>query len=105
MNKLRGWDHAAEPATTNERRATDAMWFGIVGVLLVFPFGLLLGPAALWSGISALRRIRNNGGTKAGSGRAIVGIVMGSIVCSLCAFALLVEVISRLLTGASIPAY
>ena len=40
----------------NTRRATDAMWFGIVGILLVFPFGVLLGPATLFTGISALRR-------------------------------------------------
>ena len=94
-----------ELATANTRRATDAMWFGIVGVLLMFPFGVLLGPAALSAGISALRRVRNSGGTMAGSGRAIAGIVMGSIVCGLCAFALLVEVVVFLLTGAPVPAY
>lgn len=92
-------------AKANTRSATDAMWFGIVGILLVFPFGVLLGPAALFTGISALRRVRNSGGTMAGSGRAIAGIVMGSIVCGLCAFALLLEVVVFLLTGAPIPAY
>jgi hypothetical protein len=94
-----------ELVMANTRRATDAMWFGIVGLLLLFPFGVLLGPAALFIGISALRRVRNGGGTMAGSGRAIAGIVMGSIVCGLCAFALLVEVVAFLLTGAPIPAY
>ncbi len=89
----------------NTRRATNAMWFGIVGILLVFPFGVVLGPAALYTGISALRRGRNSGGTMAGSGRAIAGIVMGSIVCCLCGFALLIEVVVFLLTGAPMPAY
>jgi len=89
----------------NTRRATDAMWFGIVGVILVFPFGVLLGPAALFTRISALRCVRSSGGTMADSGRAIAGIVMGSIVCGVCALALLVEVVVFLLTGAPIPAY
>jgi hypothetical protein len=89
----------------NTHLATDAMWFGIVGILLVFPFGVLLGPAALFTGISALRHVRNGGGTTAGSGRAIAGIVLGSIVCGLCASALLVEVVAFLLTGSPIPVY
>lgn len=100
-----GTQHPSDDlAKANTRRATDAMWFGIVGILLVFPFGVLLGPAALFTGISALRRVRNSGGTMAGSGRAIAGIVMGSIACGLCAFALLLEVVVFLLTGAPIPA-
>lgn len=102
---LRTRNLSEDLAMANTRRATDAMWFGIVGILLVFPFGVLLGPAALFTGISALRRVRNSGGTMAGSGRAIAGIVMGSIVCGLCAFALLVEVVAFVLTGAPIPAY
>ena len=94
-----------ELATANTRRATDAMGFGIVGVPLMFPFGVLLGSAALSPGISALRRLRNGRRTMAGSGRAIAGMVMGSIVCGLCAFALLVEVVVFLLTGALVQAY
>ena len=52
-----------------------------------------------------VKLLRSSGGIEAGSGRAIAGIVMGSIVCGLCVFALLVEVVAFLLTGGPIPAY
>ena len=94
----------AQPTRTYEPRATNASWFGIVGVLLMFPFGFLLGPAALWSGISGLRRIRRSGGALAGSKQAIAGIAMGSIICSMCAVVLILEIVVVLLTGAPIPA-
>src|SRR5258708_40042776 len=68
---------------TYEPAAKTALAAGIVGLLLVWPFGLLLGPLALWSGISAQRRIQASGGKLAGSGLAMAGAVMGAVVWAL----------------------
>src|SRR5260370_23878219 len=89
---------------TYEPAAKTALAAGIVGLLLVWPFGLLLGPLALWSGISAQRRIQASGGKLAGSGLAMAGGVMGAVVCALSAALLLAEFIALLLTSSLIPA-
>jgi hypothetical protein len=81
-----------------------ALVTGIVGLLLIFPFGVLLGPLALWSGISAQRRIQRADGKLHGSGRAVAGIVIGSIVSALSASMVLAEAVSLILTGGPIPA-
>jgi uncharacterized protein DUF4190 len=78
---------------------------GICSILLIYPFGVLLGPLALWFGITALRRINRSGRGLAGSGLAVAGIVMGAIVCGLYALILLAELAAFLLTGSLIPAY
>jgi hypothetical protein len=78
---------------------------GICSIVLIYPLGILLGPLALWFGITALRRINRSGRSLDGSGFAIAGIVMGAIVCSLYSVILLTELAAFLLTGGLIPAY
>jgi len=77
---------------------------GICSIVLIYPLGILLGPLAVWFGITALRRIRSASGLD-GSGLAVASIVMGAIVCGLYALILLVELAAFLLTGGLIPAY
>ncbi len=89
---------------TYEPSAKTALAAAIVGLLLLWPFGLLLGPLALWSGISAQRRIQASGGKLAGSGLAVAGVVIGAVVCALSAAVVLAEFIALLLTGSLIPA-
>jgi len=89
---------------TYEPAAKTAIAAGVVGLLLLWPFGLLLGPLAVWSGISAQRRIQASGGTLAGSGLAVAGIVIGAVVCALSAAMVLAELIALLSTGSLIPA-
>ena len=48
-------------ANKRERRATDALAFAVVGLLL-WLFGLLLGPVAVVRGVSARHRIDASGG-------------------------------------------
>lgn len=90
---------------TYEPAAATAFVAGIVGVLLLWPLGVVLGPLAVWSGISARRRIETAGGRLVGSRLAVAGIVIGSTVCALSALMLLAEVVVFLLTGGLIPAY
>jgi hypothetical protein len=59
----------------NEGLATTSMVLGILSLVLC----ALLGPVALFTGISARRRIRESGGYLAGDGMATAGIVMGII--------------------------
>jgi Domain of unknown function (DUF4190) len=77
---------------------------GICSIVLIYPLGVLLGPLALWFGITALRRINRSGRSLNGSGLAIAGIVMGAIVCGLYVAILLAELAALLLTGGLIPA-
>jgi uncharacterized Tic20 family protein len=95
----------ATPTSRHEARAIAALVLGICSIVLIYPFGILLGPVALWFGITALRRIKRSGRMQAGSGLAVAGIVMGAIVCGLYALILLVELAAFLLTGGLIPAY
>jgi len=90
---------------TYEPASKTAFAAGIVGLLLLWPFGLLLGPLALWSGLSAQRRIQASGGKPAGSGLAVAGVVIGAVVCALSAAMLGAEFIALLSTGSLIPAY
>jgi uncharacterized Tic20 family protein len=91
--------------TTYEPAAVTALVAGIVGVLLLWPLGVMLGPLAFWSGISARRRIETAGGRLVGSRLAVAGIVIGSTVCVLSALILLAEVVVFISTGGFIPAY
>jgi uncharacterized Tic20 family protein len=97
-------DFTVAARKTYEPAAKTAIAAGIVGLILLWPFGLLLGPMALWSGISAQRRIRESGGKLAGSGLAVAGVVIGAVVCALSVAMLLAELISLLSTGSLIPA-
>jgi hypothetical protein len=87
-----------------ERRATDALAFAIVGLLL-WPFGLLLCPVAVARGVSARRRIDASGGQLVGANVALAGIVVGVTGSCLAYAALAAEVASVILTGSPIPAY
>src|ERR1700675_2753018 len=84
---------------TNHPAAMTALVTGTVGLLLIFPFGVLLGPLALWSGIWAQLRIQRGDGKLRGSGRAVPGIVICSIVSALSASMVLAEAVSLILTG------
>jgi uncharacterized Tic20 family protein len=87
-----------------ENRASDALTFAILGVLL-WPFGLLLGPVAVVRGISARHRIEASGGELIGANVALAAIVLGVAGSCLAYAALAAEVASLILTGGLIPAY
>jgi hypothetical protein len=86
-------------------RAIAALIIGIVSLLLIYPFGILLGPFGLWLGVSAYRRINRSGGKLRGSGLAIAGVATSGIVCGFYTVALVFEGISLALSGSLIPAY
>ncbi|HEY8841034.1 MAG TPA: DUF4190 domain-containing protein [Candidatus Dormibacteraeota bacterium] len=95
----------AIPVRSREARATAAFVLGICCIVLMYPLGVVLGPLALWFGISALRRIQMVNSNLGGLGFAVAGIVMGAIVSGLYALILFFEVVVFLLTGGLIPAY
>jgi len=95
----------AAPARKREARATAALVLGICCIALIYPLGVVLGPLALWFGISALRRVQRANGNLLGLGFAIAGVVMGAIATALYALILFFEVVVFLLTGGPIPAY
>jgi uncharacterized Tic20 family protein len=95
----------AIPVRNREARATAAFVLGICCIVLMYPLGVVLGPLALWFGISALRRIQMVNSNLGGLGFAIAGIVMGAIVSGLYALILFFEMAAFLLTGGLIPAY
>ncbi len=95
----------AAPAIRREARATAALVLGICCIALIYPLGVILGPLALWFGMTALRHIQKSNGNIPGLGFAIAGIVMGAIVSGFYALILVFEVVVFLLTGGPIPAY
>ena len=99
---------AEMPATTASRpvepRAGLALSLGILAIVLVWPFGILLGPAAFWAGLSAVRRIDRTFGTYAGSGRARIGAFIGAVVSAIYLFWILVDVVAIFAFGSAIPA-
>jgi hypothetical protein len=72
--------------------------------VLVWPFGILLGPGAFWAGLSAVRRIDRAPGTLAGSGRARTGAIIGAVVSGMYLYWILFDVIAILAFGSAIPA-
>jgi len=84
--------------------AKTALAAGIVGVLLIWPLGILLGPLAIWSGVAGRRRIRVAGGRLAGDRLAVAGIVLGSFVSGVFVLTVLAEVWVFVSTGSLIPA-
>ncbi len=92
------------PAERNTDDAKTALAAGIVSVVLIFPIGMVLGPMAVWSGASALRRINEADPGRRGARIAVAGIVLGLIACCMGASILVAEVTSFLLSGALIPA-
>jgi hypothetical protein len=95
----------AAPSKRHEARAIAALVLGVCSIVLIYPLGIVLGPLALWFGITGLRRINRSGRTLSGSGLAIAGIVTGAIVCAFYALIVFFELISFLLSGGPIPAY
>jgi uncharacterized Tic20 family protein len=95
----------AAPARKREGRATAALVLGICCIVLIYPLGVVLGPLALWFGMSALRRIQKSNGSLPGLGFAIAGTIMGAIATGLYAVILLFEAVAFVLTGGPIPAY
>jgi hypothetical protein len=101
----------AEPAERTSRtairepRAIAALALGALSLVLIWPFGVFLGPVGLWFGISALRRITGSGGHRVGLGPAVAGVTMSGVVCACYGLALAAEIASVLLTGGPIPAY
>jgi len=96
-----------QPATEvvrKEPRAGLALVTGILSVLLIWPLGILLGPAAVALGIAGLRRIRRANGTLTGSYMSIAGLTMGGVVCGLYLGALFLEIAALVLFGQMIPA-
>ena len=96
---------SAISAGKREARATAAFVLGICCIVLIYPLGVVLGPLALWFGISALRRVQMAHGKLPGLGFAITGIVTGAIVTAFYGLILFFEVVVFLLTGGPIPAY
>jgi hypothetical protein len=96
------------PATTGalviEARAALALILGIAAIVMIWPFGILIGPAAFWFGVSAVRRINGAPGRLAGGGRARAGVFMGAFVCGLYLFVVAAEVAATFMFGAPIPA-
>jgi uncharacterized Tic20 family protein len=95
----------AAPSRRHEARAIAALVVGVCSIVLIYPLGILLGPLALWFGITGLRRINRSGRMLLGSGLAIAGLVMGAIVCAFYALIVFFELVAFLLTGGPIPAY
>jgi len=102
MDQARHPTHAAQP--TRESRAGLALVCGIASLVLIWPFGIILGPLALWLGIWSLRRINRAQGLLTGKQIAIAGVAAGGVTCGFYALALCAEVAAVILFGQLIPA-
>jgi len=96
--------HAATRPPVVEARAAVALILGIAAIVMIWPFGILIGPAAFWLGMSAVRRINAAPGRLAGGGRARAGVFMGALVCGMYLSGAVVEVVATFMFGAPIPA-
>jgi len=65
--------------TAANPRARWALVLGIASLVLIYPFGIVLGPLALLFGISVVRRI-NRSGTLTGARQARAGAILGGVV-------------------------
>ena len=83
-----------------EARATVALILGLTAVVLIWPLGILLGPAAFWVGISAVRRMNR----AAGRGRARAGAIIGAVVSGMYLCWVIADVVAIFLFGSPIPA-
>ena len=96
------------PAATGppviEARAAMAVIAGIAAIVLVWPFGVLLGPASFWLGTSAVRRINQDPGKLTGRGRAQTGTIIGALVSGMYLFWILGDVAAIFFFGSPIPA-
>ena len=87
-----------------EARAAMAVIAGIAAIVLVWPFGVLLGPASFWLGTSAVRRINQDPGKLTGRGRAQMGTIIGALVSGMYLFWILGDVAAIFFFGSPIPA-
>ena len=76
---------------------------GIASVVLIWPFGIVLGPLAFLFGTSTVRHINASGGTLTGARLARAGAICGGSVTALYLLALLAELEAILLFGSAIP--
>jgi len=81
-----------------------ALVLGIAAIVLVWPLGILLAPAAFWAGITAVRRISQDPARLSGVGRAETGTLIGSFISGMYLFWILVDVAAIFLFGSPIPA-
>ena len=87
-----------------EARPMLALVLGVAAVVLVWPLGILLGPAAFWVGISAVRRINRAPGLLTGGGRARAGAIIGAVISGMYLFWVLADVVAIFMFGSAIPA-
>jgi hypothetical protein len=88
----------------HDRGATNALAMAVAS-LLIFPLGVVLGPAALFFGIRAIRRISRSEGRLTGQPSAIVATAIAAVVCALWSVVLIAEIVVLVGTGGLIPAY
>ncbi|HEY6532225.1 MAG TPA: DUF4190 domain-containing protein [Acidimicrobiales bacterium] len=64
-----------------EGTAVTALVLGILSLVCGFVglFGVVLGPIAIWLGVSARRKIERSNGARTGEGLAIAAVVLGAI--------------------------
>lgn len=70
-----GQGHYVQP--TMDKGARTSLIAAIVGIFIC---GVLLGPAAVYEGTKARKRIRESNGALTGDGLALAGIVLGCVV-------------------------
>lgn len=87
-----------------ESRAAVALVLGLAAIVLVWPFGILLAPAAFWLGTAAVRRIDQHPVRLSGLGRAKTGTIMGAFISGMYLFWILADVAAIFLFGSPIPA-
>jgi len=92
-----------QPPVT-ESRAVLALALAIAAIVLVWPFGILLGPAAFWVGVSAVERINRAPGSLSGGGRARAGAIIGGLISGLYLSWVLADVVAVFMFGSPIPA-
>lgn len=87
-----------------DSRAAVALVLGVAAIVLVWPLGVLLAPAAFWVGIAAVRRISRDPSRLYGLGRAKTGLFIGAFVSGGYLFWILAEVAAIFMFGSAIPA-
>jgi hypothetical protein len=87
-----------------EDRAVLALVLAITAIVLVWPLGILLGPAAFWVGLSAVRRINRAPGMLRGGGSARAGAIIGGLISGMYLFWVLADVVAIFMFGSPIPA-
>ena len=86
-----------------ELRAVWSLILGIVSILLIWPIGILLGPATVVLATWSLLRIGRSKGALTGSRLSVAGLVMGAVVSGFYWLAIVAEAFSLLLTGSLMP--